>query len=133
MNPVASSVWIWRIGLGLAAVVLLWRMVILGIADHHRAEIPEQGVKAAEKALTWNASESKALYVSAAAALPEQPSLAADLARKALRSDPADGVSLLVLANAHLLLGELEEADRYAQQAELLMPSKGSVRLGLAE
>ena len=30
MNPVANSVWIWRIGLGLAAVVLLWRMVILG-------------------------------------------------------------------------------------------------------
>ncbi len=102
-----GMIWIWRLTLGLAALVLSWRMLITGMAEYFH----EQGPEAVEQSLAWNPGHADALTTKAETLLESDPLSAIDLARKALQLNPADGLAAIVLAQALLRNEQPEKAD----------------------
>jgi len=132
-SPGSSRLLLWRLALGAVALLLLWRMLVVGVSGHYVDRIEVEGEAAAQKALAWNPSHPEALRVAARRGLEADPAAAAVKAERALQFNPADARALLVLAYARLALGESEAADGHARQAARLMPAKASVRMGLTE
>ena len=98
-----KPLWLWFALLGMAW--LAWRVLSLGLADHYAETDPQ-------RALAWRDDHPLALFRAAeqAAADPARAEEAADLARRALRSDPLDGRPYRVLANLALDKGDRETA-----------------------
>ena len=124
---------IWRIGLGVVVVVLVWRIVTLGVSEHFAAQSGDDPLAAAKKSLTWNASNAGAMYSAALAELPGDPEKAMTYAERSLENNPADARPLVVLAHASLVQGQADRADAYAESAAKLMPVDTSVLAGLAD
>jgi tetratricopeptide (TPR) repeat protein len=121
---------LWRAGLALIAALVIWRVTVLGVAEHYAEG--DGGPASAARALAWDRNNATALYESARAVLATDPDQAMDLARRAFAASPVDARPLLVLAQAHLALGEPVQADRLAEQAGRLVPTRVSVLLQMA-
>lgn len=127
------AVGIWRIGLGVVVLVLVWRIVVWGVSEHFAAESGIAPLTAAKKTLAWDTSNAGALYVTALAALPDDPATAVDFATRSIENNPTDARPLVVLANAFLAQGLVDRADGYAASAAVLTPVDATVLVGLAD
>lgn len=99
----SKPTWLWLVFAVLAWVA--WRVLSLGLADHFAETDPQ-------RALGWRDDHPEALFRTAeqAAEDPARAEQAADLARRALRSNPLDGRAYRVLAQLAQAEGDEEKA-----------------------
>ena len=99
----SKPLWLWLVFAALAWVA--WRVLSLGLADHFAETDPL-------RALAWRDDHPEALFRAAeqAAEDPARADEAADLARRALRSNPLDGRAYRVLAQLAQAAGDETKA-----------------------
>lgn len=119
----------------LALVLVLfvsWRLMVLGMSEHYVRQALEGDVTALDKALSWNGSHPKALYLKAKQLVGTDPEQAERLLKKSILENPVDGRPVAVLAQLMLAKGETEKADALMDQAIRLMPAHKTLRLYVA-
>lgn len=116
----------------IAALFASWRIVTLGLAEHYVTAALEGDSTAVDKALSWNATEPKALYLKANSLKQSDPTQAEQLLRESLFQNPADARPMILLAQLLQQRGEVEKADALVEQATALMPAFQWVQLEAA-
>lgn len=109
-----------------------WRVVVLGMAEHYVRSALDGDNTAAEKALRWNQSHPKALYLHALVIKEGDREIAINLLKRSIDGNPADARPIIELAHLLLETGDEKHADILAEQAVTLMPAYVSVRLSAA-
>lgn len=109
-----------------------WRMLILGLSEHYVEEALSGDEAAVDKALSWNASHPKALYMKAVQVKGDSPDQAIELLQQAINKNPAEGRALIELAHLLRDKNKLDRADRLAEQSVALLPAFVPVRMQAA-
>ncbi len=133
MTGISPRLLLWRMILGVLFLLLLWRVILLGVADHFAMGLEGGDPDAADKVLTWNSGHSVALIDEAERSLTSDPARTIELAGRASIADPGNALPLTLLARAHLQVGDTELADAFAGKARELMPTRVPPLLQLAE
>lgn len=110
-----------------------WRVLVLGLSEYYVTQALEDDVAAIDKALSWNDSHPKALYLKALPLVGSDPERAEELLRASLRHNPADARPVVILAQIISEKGELDKADALMEEATRLMPAHQWVQLKAAE
>lgn len=132
MTEVSAKLWVWRFVLGVISLLLVWRITTTGLSQHY-TDGSKDDPNQLDRALAWNADNPQAQRLAAEKLLEGDAAAAIEAASAALRGNPADAWASVILAKAHLQLGDGEKADRYAQQALRQIPTRASVLLQLAD
>jgi tetratricopeptide (TPR) repeat protein len=113
--------WLIRSALVAAALGLVWRIVVVGMAEWHLAE---WYVDEASAALTWYPRHPEALRRAAEQLTDRDPAHAEAMLHEALRANPADGQALMDLAQLWCMQ---DRADRAIELAGRLTPAEPEV------
>ena len=109
-----------------------WRIVVLGVSEHYVRSALDGDGTAAAKALSWNPSHPKALYLRALEIKEPDKKGAIELLQRSINGNPADARPVVELAHLLLENGEKQRADALAKHAVALMPAYVAVRLRVA-
>jgi hypothetical protein len=124
---------LWRVALGLLSLLILWRVVTLGLAEHFAADLGDDEPATAERVLTWNPEHVPALIDHAYRLLADDPVRARAVATRASIADPGNPMALILSAQASRRIGDLAQADALAEQALRLAPTRVPVLLQLVD
>lgn len=108
------------------AVVVAWRVVVVGMSDHLGADHPSQ-------ASTWNAANPQALLARAQAQLKQaEPAAAAVTTRALLRHEPLSGQGFVLLSEAARMQGDTATTQVLSRIALRRVPQALAPRAWLA-
>lgn len=122
-----------RLVMVLIVIIATWRILTLGLAEYYVGRTLAGDLTSVDKALSWNSSHPKALYLKARQISSKNPDRAISLLQKAIRHNPTDGRAVAELALLLFDAGDITRGDILAEQAIRLMPSYVQVRLKVAE
>lgn len=114
---------VWRIGLVLAALVLAWQVVAIGLSRHYADQLVEGEQAAAEQALVWAPGHPRALLERGLSMLADDPEAAEQLLARAYTANPADARALIVMASRLALAEDPERGDALMEIADALAPA----------
>jgi len=126
-----------RLGLLVLAVFLTWKILAMGLSDYameYESENTDQTAReaAADRALQWNPSNRRALFLQAVENREKFPEFAQQRLQQLVRENPGDGKALVLLANLVLKNKDEKRADKLMDLATRLMPANGPVRIDAA-
>jgi len=142
MNMSDMSLQIRRLVLLVIAAVLVWKITALGFSNYtmekvlNSEEMP--GVDeltrqtSATKALQWDPTNRRALFIRAVGNIEKQPIKAEQQLLRLAREDPGNGLALVLLANLVLKNNQEQRADKIMIMATRLMPANGPVHIDAA-
>lgn len=116
----------------LLLLLVAWRVIVTGVSNYYVDQANAGDVTALDKALSWNKSNTEALYLKGWQLRATAPDRALELFRASLRGNPADARPLVALVSVLQNKDRLEEADVMMQEATMRMPANKSVRLHAA-
>lgn len=105
----------------LVAVLLAWRVLVDGMADHYAGMETPEGASAA---LRWRGDQPAALHQQALAASERDPAAAGRGFQAAVWADPTDALAFLGLAELWAGSGRQEAARKLAEIADVLAPMR---------
>lgn len=108
-------------GLLLVAVLLAWRVLVDGLADHYAGMETPEGASAA---LRWRGDQPAALYQQALASSERDPAAAGRGFQAAVWADPTDALAFLGLAELWAGSGRQEAARKLVEIADVLAPMR---------
>jgi len=114
------------------AVLLAWRIVVVGLTDYYIDRIRAGDTNAIAKALFWDDDHPVALYYKAAQIHEKDPATATELLRASIRGNPTDSRPLALLARIRADDGDVETADRMMELALQLTPVDAETRVNAA-
>lgn len=119
-----KNLWRW---VGLLAVVLLgWRVIVVGLAQHYAERLAHGDDGAVEALRAWAPHHPRALLAEATTHLPNDPRVAEARLAEAYRRDPTDSRPLRALAWLAYAAGDFERADGLMAEAVRIMPASPS-------
>ncbi len=113
---------LWRITLLAFGILAAWGIVVTGMSTHYGTMAEKGDTQAAERALTWDDRNPKALTAVAASLLENDPAKAKELLERSIQQNPADARPFLGLADLARQDGDLEKADQLVRHSTRLMP-----------
>ncbi|KFI22573.1 hypothetical protein [Nitrosococcus oceani] len=113
------------IGWLVIGAILVWRIVVMGMAEYYAREAPEE-------ALAWEARHSLALRNQGERLLAGAPERATQLLQESLWQNPADGRTYALLALLRERAGNVDAARQLMERASLLAPRLWPVQLEIA-
>lgn len=105
----------------LLAVLLIWRILVVGLSDFYSDKNTPEG---ATSALGWRSNQPQALYQLAQYLSEAKPATAESLFRAAVWADPTNSLTYLALADLWAGTGHVSEAMRLVETADLLGPMR---------
>ena len=115
------------------ALLLAWRILVVGLGDHYARKALLGNEKATDTALLWNGKHPKALYLKGKSLVTTDPEQAVKLLRQSIRLNPGDAAPMDVLARLLLKMGKQQQADEMMNLAVERMPASKRIRLSAAE
>jgi tetratricopeptide (TPR) repeat protein len=115
------------------ALLLAWRILVVGLGDHYARKALLGDKKAVDTALLWNEKHPKALYLKGKSLAKTEPEKAVSLLRQAIMLNPGDAAPMDVLARVLLKMGKQQQADEMMVLAVQRMPASKRIRLSAAE
>jgi hypothetical protein len=115
--------------LGLAAMLLVWRIVVTNMAELF---VQDDGQDAAALALRWDETNTRALFAEGVRVAKSDPAQAITYLSSALRSNPTDGPAYAAISRLKEEGGNLAEAEQAMQAAAQMAPRRVDVQLEAA-
>jgi tetratricopeptide (TPR) repeat protein len=115
--------------LGLAAMLLAWRIVVTNMAELF---VQDDGEDAAALALNWNKNNAQALFSEGLRIARANPASATAYLSSAIRNNPTDGPAYAAIARIKEEGGNLAEAEQAMQAAAQMAPRRVDVQLEAA-
>jgi len=115
--------------LGLAAMLLVWRIVVTNMAELH---LQGEEKDAATRTLGWDKTNAQALFSEGVRVATTDPALAITYLAAAVRGNPTDGPTYAAIARLKEQAGELAEAEQAMQAAAQMAPRRVDVQLEAA-
>ena len=115
--------------LGLAALLLGWRVVVINMAELH---LQGEEKDAATRTLGWDKTNAQALFSEGVRVATTDPAQAITYLAAAVRGNPTDGPTYAAIARLKEQAGELAEAEQAMQAAAQMAPRRVDVQLEAA-
>lgn len=115
--------------LGLAAMLLVWRIVVTNMAELH---LQGEEKDAATRTLGWDKTNAQALFSEGVRVATTDPAQAITYLAAAVRGNPTDGPTYAAIARLKEQGGELAEAEQAMQAAAQMAPRRVDVQLEAA-
>ena len=115
--------------LGLAAMLLVWRVVVTNMAELH---LQGEEKDAATRTLGWDKTNAQALFSEGVRVATTDPAQAITYLAAAVRGNPTDGPTYAAIARLKEQGGELAEAEQAMQAAAQMAPRRVDVQLEAA-
>ena len=115
--------------LGLAAMLLVWRVVVTNMAEFH---LQGEEKDAAARTLGWDKTNAQALFSEGVRVATTDPAQAITYLAAAVRGNPTDGPTYAAIARLKEQAGELAEAEQAMQAAAQMAPRRVDVQLEAA-
>ena len=115
--------------LALAAMLLVWRIVVTNMAELF---LQDDGQDAAALALRWDENNTRALFAEGVRVAKSDPAQAITYLSSALRRNPTDGPAYAAISRLKEEGGNLAEAEQAMQAAAQMAPRRVDVQLEAA-
>ena len=115
--------------LGLAAMLLVWRVVVTNMAELH---LQGEEKDAATRTLGWDKTNAQALFSEGVRVATTDPAQAITYLAAAVRGNPTDGPTYAAIALLKEQGGNLAEAEQAMQAAAQMAPRRVDVQLEAA-
>jgi len=125
MNLGAISKWTF---FSVLAVLVAWRIVAIGMSDH----FTQAGAPDAAAALQWRSSHPDALFAQGLQIAQQDPDQAIAYLEQAIRENPADGRSYVLLGRIWEVRDDLAKADKAMEAAGQMAPQRTDVQAEVA-
>lgn len=123
---------LWRLVLVVAAVILAWRVVTIGLASYYVEQLEPGDKGSIARVLTWAPSHPEALFEQALLQIADDPTEAQRLLKRAYLADPTSALTLVVLADQLRKKEQLQQADAMINIANGLEPVNPFVQKQIA-